>query len=85
MLNGAWRMDFSPDKYTEESCPVFDGVNVKDAVPGYFEDMSEKFRGAPFFKSLVINPDYKRYEYPMTDYPPDMTLPNYVGTFNARL
>ncbi len=81
LLNGSWRMDYSPYKYTEESCPIFDGVTIKDAVPGYFEDMSEKFRGAPFFESLVINPDYKRYEYPMTDYPPDMVLPNYVGNF----
>ena len=80
-LNGSWNMDYSPDLYSGEALPHLSGALIEDAVPGYFEDMTEKFKGAPFFDALVINPEYKRYEYPMSDYPPDMVLPNYVGTF----
>ena len=60
-------MDYSPDLYSGEAFPRLSGALIEDAVPGYFEDMTEKFKGAPFFDSLVINPEYKRYEYPMSD------------------
>ena len=74
-------MDYSEQEYTERALPNVSGGLVCGAVPGYFEDMTEKFRSTPFFEKLLINPEYKRYEYPMTGYPPDMLLPNYLGTF----
>ena len=80
-LNGDWRMDYSAQEYTDRVLPSVNGGLVCGAVPGYFEDMTEKFKGTSFFESLLINPEYKSYEYPMTGYPPDMLLPNYLGTF----
>ena len=80
-LSGAWEMGYTPEEYTSQTVPSFEGTLIECAVPGYFEDMTDAFRAAPFFDSLVVNPEYEHHEYPMTGYPPDMVLPNYVGSF----
>ena len=42
-LNGAWTMDYSTEKYTSASCPSIKGGLIKNAVPGYWEDMTDSF------------------------------------------
>ena len=54
------------------------------AVPGYWEDMTEAFQEAPFFRELRINLEYGLQRYPMAGSPPDMALPNVVGNFFYR-
>ena len=54
---------------------------IENAVPGYWEDMTEKFRLTPFFRTLKINPEYGIQSYPITGTAPDMALPNIVGNF----
>ncbi len=57
---------------------------VTGAVPGYWEDMTEKFRPLPFFDQLKTNPEYGIQRYPMACNPPDMALPNIEGNFFYR-
>jgi len=57
---------------------------VENAVPGYWEDMTEKFMLTPFFRELRINPEYGIQQYPMAGAAPDMALPNIVGNFFYR-
>ena len=83
-LDGAWRMDYSEEKYLSESVPDFKGSLVEDAVPAYWEDMTEKFQKTCFFRNLRINPEYGIQRYPITDTCPDMALPNIMGNFFYR-
>ena len=80
-LNGTWRMNYSPDKYTGESNPWKSGYAVEGAVPGYWEDMTDKFALAEFFRHLRINPEYGIQRYPIAGTAPDMALPNVIGNF----
>lgn len=80
-LNGSWRMLYREDEYVSEKQPEFNGALIKDAVPAYWEDMTEKFRKAEFYREMRINPEYGVWEYPITHYCPDMALPNIVGCF----
>ena len=80
-LNGTWKMDYSEENYLSESCPTFKGAIIPNAVPGYWEDMTESFKAAPFFRHLKINPEYGLQQYPIFDFCPDMALPNIVGNF----
>jgi len=57
---------------------------VEGAVPGYWEDMTEKFMLTPFFRELRINPEYGLQQYPMAGAAPDMALPNIIGNFFYR-
>jgi len=57
---------------------------IEQAVPGYWEDMTEAFAETPFFRELRINPEYGLQRYPMAGSPPDMALPNVVGNFFYR-
>lgn len=57
---------------------------VENAIPGYWEDMTEKFMLTPFFRCLRINPEYGLQQYPMSGAAPDMALPNIVGNFFYR-
>lgn len=57
---------------------------ISQAVPGYWEDMTEAFLEAPFFRELRINPEYGLQRYPMAGAAPDMALPNIMGTFFYR-
>ena len=55
------------------------------AVPGYWEDMTDKFALlTPYYLKLKINPDYGLQRYPIAGFAPDMALPNIVGNFFYR-
>ena len=99
-LNGAWEMYYREEKYTGEVCPLeelqvacdaagTEPVNmsshlIENAVPGYWEDMTEAFLETPFFRDLRINPEYGLQQYPIAGGVPDMALPNIVGNFFYR-
>ena len=81
-LDGKYKMDYSPDAYLSEEVPEFSKFSCKlDAIPGYWEDMTEKFERAPFYRLLRVNPEYGVQRYPIVDVAPDMALPNVMGTF----
>jgi hypothetical protein len=80
-LNGTWKMAYQEDKYLSERLPEFKGATIADAVPGYWEDMTDKFCKAEFYRTLRTNPAYGFFEYPITHYCPDMFLPNILGNF----
>ena len=83
-LNGAWRMDYSEERYLSEALPEFKGSLVENAVPSYWEDMTESFQKTVFFRNLRINPEYGIQRYPIADTCPDMALPNIMGNFFYR-
>lgn len=83
-LNGAWQMQYSETAYTSKECPQEGGSWIENAVPGYWEDMTEAFRATPFGSQLRINPEFGGQRYPMTGDPPDMALPNIIGNFTYR-
>ena len=61
------------------------GFFVSDCVPGYWEDMTEKFAmQTPWFLNLRVNPEYGLQRYPLVGYAPDMALPNVMGNFFYR-
>jgi len=80
-LNGTWGMDYDPAPYTTSELPERKMYPIPDAVPGYWEDMCDKFRCAPFFCFLQVNPEYGLQRYPITGVVPDMALPNIIGNF----
>ena len=86
-LNGAWDMFYQKDKYESEAVPILKHAyyepdpQVLNAVPGYWEDMTEQFKLTTFFGKLNINPEYGIQEYPIFSTAPDMALPNIVGNF----
>nr|MBQ4317747.1 beta galactosidase jelly roll domain-containing protein [Clostridia bacterium] len=80
-LNGTWAMDYAPEAYTSAELPQRKYAPVEGAVPGYWEDMTEKFRKAPFFCFLQVNPEYGVQRYPIVGTCPDMALPNITGNF----
>ena len=81
-LNGAWLMDQSAEKYLGTENPWTNKENlVRNAVPGYWEDMTDVFPRTDFYHKLRINPEYGIQQYPMTALPPDMALPNIIGNF----
>ena len=90
-LNGTWEMNYKEEKYEGTENPFValkdtwekHGV-IENAVPGYWEDMTEKFKLAPFFCQLRINPEYGIQQYPISGVAPDMALPNVVGNFFYR-
>lgn len=83
-LNGTWLMSYSADKYLDHIDPWQEGSEVVGAVPGYWEDMTEKFKNTSFYKKLQINPEYTVQCYPISTTAPDMLLPNYIGNFFYR-
>lgn len=90
-LNGDWTMAYlGADAYSSEvepeirlgsSDPTSDGFLIKDAVPAYWEDMTDKFRATRLHMYLRYNPLYTDQRYPQSGYVPDMALPNVVGSF----
>ncbi len=80
-MNGTWKMNYQEENYTSEVCPGFKGITVRDAVPGFWEDMTEKFKKTEFYRHLRINPEFGIQEYPIADVCPDMALPNIMGNF----
>ena len=99
-LNGAWEMDYAEDAYLSSENPFQKTAAAKDiagtepedrsrsvvenAVPGYWEDMTEAFTKTPFFCKLRINPEFGIQKYPIASTPPDMALPNIKGNFFYR-
>ncbi len=83
-LNGPWEMAYQESPYATEDCPTVQGSPVEEAVPGYWEDMTDAFRKTPFFRHLRINPEYGIQSYPIADVCPDMALPTIMGTFFYR-
>ena len=83
LLNGSWVMDYSEKNYESCDLPTLTQRQavVEDAVPGYWEDMNDKFRKTPFFRFLRVNPEYGIQSYPIVNDCPDMALPNVMGTF----
>ncbi len=80
-LNGNWYMNYTEDKYIGKENPWEKGELIEAAVPGYWEDMTDKFQMAEFFGALRINPEYGVQRYPIAGTAPDMALPNVVGNF----
>ena len=82
-LDGSYIMDYTEEDYTSEVVPPLPKSRslVKDAIPGYFEDMTEKFAKTHFFGALRVNPEYGVQQYPIVGVAPDMALPNVYGTF----
>lgn len=82
-LNGDWYMQYvGVESYSLDVLPeIKDGYVIADAVPGYWEDMMDKFREYPMHRELNYNPAYSLQRYPQTGYVPDMYLPNVLGTF----
>ena len=88
-FNGAWQMCYQESAYTDtqnpwKDCAPSEAAVVEQAVPGYWEDMTEAFLHTPFFRSLRINPEYGIQQYPIAGYAPDMALPNILGNFFYR-
>ncbi len=82
--NGTWEMEFSKDTYKSEVEPEFSGCVIKNAVPAYWEDMTDALQETFLYQDLVWNPNYAPLSYPMAGYVPDMSLPNIFGCFLYR-
>ena len=80
-LNGTWNMAYAEGVYCSEQLPPQEGFPINQAVPGYWENMTERFQNVPFFGLLKLNPEYGLQRYPMAGTAPDMALPTIVGTF----
>lgn len=83
-LDGAWEMAYSPYDRESREYPVFTGVRIEKAVPGYWEDMVGDFRAAGLTNAFRINPSYKVQRPPFSGYAMDTTLPDIRGTFFYR-
>ncbi|MBR7110780.1 MAG: beta galactosidase jelly roll domain-containing protein, partial [Clostridia bacterium] len=83
LLNGDWFMQYlGKEGYDSETEPEEkEGYVIKNAIPGYWEDMLDKFRAVPIHTELFYNPNYTLQRYPQTGYVPDMVLPNVIGSF----
>ena len=83
-LNGAWEMAYQPYAYEVVDYPAFKGVNIAEAIPGYWEDMVPAFRVAGMKDEFRINPLFERQRFPITGWASDTTLPNIYGCFFYR-
>ena len=83
-LNGAWEMAYLPYAYEVVDLPAFKGVEIRDAVPGYWEDMVPAFRAAGIKDEFRINPLFETQRFPITGWASDTTLPNIYGCFLYR-
>ena len=99
-LSGSWEMKYSEGRYESEENPYGNIASEEDyagtepesvcadiipgAVPGYWEDMTDKFREASFYSKLRFNPEYGVQSYPIAGNPPDTALPNITGSFFYR-
>ena len=83
-LNGDWEMAYIPYACESVKPPVFAGVIVSNAVPGYWEDMRESFREAGMPDEFRINPWYEKQTFPIVGRAGDITLPDIYGCFFYR-
>lgn len=82
ILNGNWNMGYvSNEPYNSEDVPKVEYFHFKNAVPGYWEDMMDAFRGCGLHVKLSYNPSYTLQRYPQVAYVPDMALPTILGCF----
>ncbi|MBR3792287.1 MAG: beta galactosidase jelly roll domain-containing protein [Clostridia bacterium] len=79
-LNGSWEMGYSREAYHEKECPDVAYYPIENAVPSYWEDMVDIFCKQPFYGKLKTS-EYGIQHYPISNYVPDMTLPNILGNF----
>ena len=82
-LDGDYVMDYTEEDYTSTVVPELPKIQsvVRGAIPGYFEDMTDRFQGTHFYGKLRVNPEYGAQHYPIAGTAPDMALPNVYGTF----
>ena len=83
-LNGAWEMAYQPYAWESREMPVFKGVTVAHAVPGYWEDMIDDFRKAGMTDVFRTNAFFRIPTFPISGYSSDATLPNIRGCFFYR-
>ena len=83
-LDGAWDMAYRPYEWDSLTPPVFSGVRVENAVPGYWEEMTNAFRAAGMTCEFRINPQYEPQTMPISGSARDMQLPNVYGCFFYR-
>ena len=83
-LNGDWEMAYIPYACESVKPPVFAGVIVSNAVPGYWEDMRESFLEAGMPDEFRVNPWYERQDFPISGRAGDITLPDIYGCFFYR-
>ena len=83
-LNGEWEMAYRPYAHEVVECPAFRGVKVRNAVPGYWEDMVPELRSSGMADEFRINPLYERQRLPISGSVGDTTLPNIYGCFLYR-
>jgi hypothetical protein len=77
-------MAYRPYAWESVHAPRFKGVTVKNAVPGYWEDMVADFRAAGMKDEFRINPWYEKQTFPITGRASDTTLPQVYGCFFYR-
>ena len=83
-LDGDWEMAYRPYACESVVYPKFTGVTVKNAVPGYWEDMVESFREAGMKDEWRINPWHVEQKFPITGWADGTTFPNIYGCFYYR-
>ena len=82
-LDGKWEMAYRTNVCEGAECPVFRGVEIDNAVPGYWEDMEKSFVEAglgPF----VASPHHIRQTFPISGSAYDTTIPGISGSFLYR-
>ena len=83
-LDGDWEMAYRPYACESVVYPEFSGVVVKNAVPGYWEDMVDSFRAAGMKDEFRINPWHVEQKFPITGWADGTTFPNIYGCFYYR-
>lgn len=83
-LDGAWKMAYCPEAWNSSKMPEAPGVEIRNAIPNYWEDMTNAFRMAGMDGRFRINPSYAEQFLPMTGWAKDTTLPNISGCFIYR-
>ena len=83
-LDGDWEMAYLPYEWVKVDYPEFKGKVVKDAIPGYWEDMIARFRAAGITDAFRINPHYGRQTFPICNWADSTTFPDIYGSFFYR-
>ncbi len=83
-LDGAWEMAYLPYAWETVDTPIFRGVTVEKAIPGFWEDMTNAFRTAGMTDAFRINPWHSPQSYPIRGWADDTTLPQIHGCFLYR-
>ena len=84
LLDGAWEMAYRPQACGTADCPKFTGVVIRNAVPGYWEDMIADFRAAGMKDEFRPNPWHTEQTFPIRGQASDTTLPQIFGCFLYR-